>query len=213
MLRELKVLRYLSKSPNIVKVFDILEPKNRSKFEDLNVVFGLAKFDLYKLICAKLQAEKPHPFLESQIKLIMYNFLCGLKFMHSAKLCHRDIKPGNILVNDDCSVQICDFGLCRPLANVPSTQEILDELTQEELDQEASNPSSISEKLEKTRQKRSEHRRRLSSHVVTRWYRAPELVIMEADYGLPVDIWAAGCIFSELLRTTEGNIENFMKKQ
>lgn len=62
MIRELKVLRYLEKSPNIVKIIDILEPKSRVKFDELNVVFGLAKFDLYKLICAKLQAEKAVPF-------------------------------------------------------------------------------------------------------------------------------------------------------
>lgn len=39
----------------------------------------------------------------------------------------------------------------------------------------------------------------LSHHVATRWYRAPELILLEKRYGEPVDIWAIGCIFAELL--------------
>ena len=35
-------------------------------------------------------------------------------------------------------------------------------------------------------------------HVVTRWYRAPELILMQ-DYSFGVDIWSVGCIFAELL--------------
>lgn len=45
-------------------------------------------------------------------------------------------------------------------------------------------------------------RRELSSHVVTRWYRSPELILMEKDYGEACDVWAAGCIFAELLYMT-----------
>jgi len=33
--------------------------------------------------------------------------------MHSAGVMHRDIKPANILVNHDCSIRLCDFGLSR----------------------------------------------------------------------------------------------------
>ncbi|KAG2485255.1 hypothetical protein HYH03_016041 [Edaphochlamys debaryana] len=38
----------------------------------------------------------------------------------------------------------------------------------------------------------------MSSYVTTRWYRAPEVVV-GADYGAAVDIWALGCLFAELL--------------
>jgi mitogen-activated protein kinase 1/3 len=47
--------------------------------------------------------------------------------------------------------------------------------------------------------KRLELKRELSEHVVTRWYRAPELILMEKDYGAAIDMWAVGCIFAELL--------------
>ena len=33
----------------------------------------------------------------------------------------------------------------------------------------------------------------------SRWYRAPELLFGAADYGAGVDVWAAGCVFAELL--------------
>ena len=48
---------------------------------------------------------------------ILYNLLCSLKFLHSANVIHRDIKPGNILIDNYCSIKICDFGLARTLPN------------------------------------------------------------------------------------------------
>ena len=34
-----------------------------------------------------------------------------MKFMHNAGVLHRDIKPANILINEDCDIKLCDFGL------------------------------------------------------------------------------------------------------
>lgn len=45
----------------------------------------------------------------------------------------------------------------------------------------------------------------LTSHVATRWYRAPELILLEKDYGPAIDIWSAGCIFAELLSMVKVN--------
>ena len=40
--------------------------------------------------------------------------------MHSANVLHRDLKPANVLVNEDCTVKICDFGLARSISGVES---------------------------------------------------------------------------------------------
>jgi len=39
----------------------------------------------------------------------------------------------------------------------------------------------------------------LTSHVVTRWYWAPELILIEKNYNNKIDIWSLGCILGELL--------------
>ena len=44
--------------------------------------------------------------------------LCGLKYLHSADVLHRDLKPANVLINEDCTVKICDFGLARSVEGI-----------------------------------------------------------------------------------------------
>lgn len=38
----------------------------------------------------------------------------GLKYLHSAGVVHRDIKPSNLVIDENCDLKICDFGLSRP---------------------------------------------------------------------------------------------------
>lgn len=58
---------------------------------------------------------------------------------------------------------------------------------------------------EKSRNPPKKIKRQLTAHVVTRWYRAPELILMEKQYGYEIDVWSAGCIFGELLRMITEN--------
>jgi mitogen-activated protein kinase 1/3 len=52
---------------------------------------------------------------EDHLTLLVYNLLCAMKFLHSANVLHRDIKPSNILVNANCDVKICDYGISRTI--------------------------------------------------------------------------------------------------
>lgn len=48
-------------------------------------------------------------------------------------------------------------------------------------------------------------KRTMTRHVVTRWYRAPELILLQDDYNQAIDVWSVGCIYAELLQMLEGN--------
>ena len=43
----------------------------------------------------------------------VYQTLRALKTMHSADIVHRDLKPANLLLNANCDLKVCDFGLAR----------------------------------------------------------------------------------------------------
>lgn len=63
--------------------------------KNIFVVMQHAETDLKALI--KLGPESG--FTEEHLKIILYNSLCALKFLHSVNIIHRDIKPSNILIN------------------------------------------------------------------------------------------------------------------
>lgn len=147
-----------------------------------------------------------------------------MKYLHSAAVLHRDIKPGNILVNEDCSIRLCDFGLARSISGVqcgptlvnkmcseidkgkdPSNVEEFKELSDsrkatmdDDIDLDKNGEKTLDEKreihfkLEKTKLGRRKMKRSLTGHVVTRWYRAPEIILLEKCYFESIDIWSTG---------------------
>ena len=58
-----------------------------------------------------------------------------------------------------------------------------------------------------TQRKKHTFRRLLSQHVVTRWYRAPELILLDKEYGTAIDVWSIGCILAELLSMMRANVQ------
>ena len=54
--------------------------------------------------------------------------------------------------------------------------------------------------------------RELTGHVVTRWYRAPEIILLEKDYGPAIDIWSVGCIFAELLSMMKESAATYLDR-
>lgn len=109
-LREIKLLRLL-RHPDIVEIKHILLPPSRREFKDIYVVFELMESDLHQVIKANDDLTLEH------YQFFLYQLLRGLKYIHTANVFHRDLKPKNILANADCKLKICDFGLARVAFN------------------------------------------------------------------------------------------------
>ncbi|WOG93528.1 hypothetical protein DCAR_0312814 [Daucus carota subsp. sativus] len=82
-------------------------PPSRREFKDIYVVFELMESDLHQVIKANDDLTPEH------YQFFLYQLLRGLKYIHTANVFHRDLKPKNILANADCKLKICDFGLAR----------------------------------------------------------------------------------------------------
>ncbi|CCE86510.1 Piso0_005005 [Millerozyma farinosa CBS 7064] len=104
--RELKLMKHFKGHRNIVNLID-LDIVYITPYEGLYCVQELADYDLARVIYSSIQ------FSEFHIQNFIYQILCGLKYIHSADVIHRDLKPGNILVTIQGTLKICDFGLAR----------------------------------------------------------------------------------------------------
>ncbi|KII62681.1 Mitogen-activated protein kinase 3 [Thelohanellus kitauei] len=108
-LRALREIKFLCAydHENIIPVYDILTNKLEGQpYHDIYLVFEKMDTDLSRLLRDRR--------LESDyICWFTYQILRGLKYLHSANIAHRDLKPSNLLINGDCDLKICDFGLAR----------------------------------------------------------------------------------------------------
>jgi len=198
LLRELRILRALNGHNCIVKLYDILPPLNPTNFATLTVVLEFADADLAKIFRTRQY------FTSLHIMYMFYQLLMGLKFMHSAGIVHRDLKPANVLINADCTLKICDFGLARSVTEEIDTGDtsVFDENGAEE----ENNP--------KRKKKNAIKKKELTRHVVTRWYRAPEVILLQQTrkHIGAVDMWSAGCIFYELMQMSHKCCPDFEKR-
>ena len=115
-LSEIQLMRQLTSLQGNVytsKLLDVVTPDvNRGeKFNYLFIVMDCSASDLKKVLASGTGID----FGENHVLCVLYNTLCGLQFLHSANVMHRDIKPANILIEPDCQVKLCDFGLSRPV--------------------------------------------------------------------------------------------------
>jgi len=204
-LREIAILNRLNHQ-NIIQIVDIIIPSDLERFDELYIVLEYCDSDFKKLF----NNPKEPVFLQDlHVKTLLHALLVGLKYLHSAGIYHRDLKPANCLVNEDCTVKICDFGLSRAvgmekqvhLHHFPNTPRdgvdvILGTVGAPVVP--TVTPAGTPHKL----------KRQLTGHVVTRWYRAPELILLEENYTEAIDMWSVGCIFAELLGMMKINVPN-----
>nr|XP_048307169.1 mitogen-activated protein kinase 13 [Myodes glareolus] len=147
--RELLLLKHMHHE-NVIGLLDVFTPASSLRnFQDFYLVMPFMQTDLQKIMGME--------FSEDKVQCLVYQMLKGLKYIHSAGVVHRDLKPGNLAVNEDCELKILDFGLARH-----------------------ADPE-------------------MTGYVVTRWYRAPEVILSWMHYNQTVDIWSVGCIMAEML--------------
>jgi mitogen-activated protein kinase 1/3 len=108
-LRELRLL-HSCVHPNLLDVWDCYRGAGEcGDFDDVYVVMELLATDLHQVIYARQELSTKH------VTYFMYQMLSGLRHLHAAGVLHRDLKPGNVLLNESCELKICDFGLARSL--------------------------------------------------------------------------------------------------
>jgi len=132
---------------------------------------------------------------EEHVKILLYNQLCSLKFLHSANLVHRDIKPANLLLDDQCRVMVCDFGLARSLPEKDELDRNLRKVHQKGYEKIQKAPaeertsrsqefkSTITEFQKKHKATFDRKPREMTCQVMSRWYRAPEVILTCSNYG------------------------------
>lgn len=155
--RELSILRVLRGHPHIVTL-EYVEIANLHFY----LVFERADTDLDRVI------RSDQPLTLDHISFFLYQIFHAVEYLHSAKIVHRDLKPSNILVNLNCHIKICDFGLARAISDSDTTSGI-------QQTQALSN-------YVVTRWYRS-------PEIILEYPRGGES---------PADIWSIGCIMAEL---------------
>lgn len=124
-------------------------------------------------------------------------------------------------------MQICDFGLARIVDAATMMSSTAATSTTTKGTNTSSDPIDDDDELSATRRgrgpsgglppknfstmRRAPLTRQLTKHVVTRWYRAPELILIQ-PYTSAVDIWSLGCILAELLSMQEGSVPGYSER-
>jgi len=104
-------LKKLNGHKNIIRLLDVLYYNETPK--DLYLIFEFYPCTLDEALC-----EQRRVGLTVWHKLfIAYQLMMSFKYIHSAKVVHRDIKPGNIMLDDKTNVVVIDFGMCRTIAD------------------------------------------------------------------------------------------------
>jgi len=105
--REINIMKTVGSHPNVLKLLAVYEEPNY-----LHLVMELVQGgELFDRIVAKGE------YSEEDAKRIVRQMISAVQHLHATGVAHRDLKPQNILVSDNDSIKICDFGLSKMYDN------------------------------------------------------------------------------------------------
>eukprot|EP00439_Symbiodinium_sp_Y106_P084050 s1181_g24.t2 len=112
--RELQIMKEL-KHPNVVELKHAFYTSGEKPGETyLNVVMEYCSDTVYRVMkhYSKMKQPVPHIF----VQLYSYQMGRACAYIHAVGICHRDIKPQNLLVDGHThALKLCDFGSAKPL--------------------------------------------------------------------------------------------------
>ena len=182
---------------HIVTLVNCLKADND---RDIYLVFEIMETDLHAAIRAAILQDIHKQY-------ITWQTLKALKYMHSAELLHRDMKPSNLLLNSDCLMKVADFGLARSLAEIRSgpaegatvlTDYVATRWCVTRLRPCSTYCGSTHYGYTYCGSTRDTcYGDAYYGHPCR--YRAPEILLGSTAYHLGVDMWSVGCIMGEML--------------
>jgi serine/threonine protein kinase len=114
LLREVRLLRALA-HPNLLPLLDIDMPHAYKAWTDVYLVSPLKPFTLSGRLDEYAAKHPQRPLPDDIARHVLSGTLRALKYMHSANVVHRDLKPDNILLDEDWTPFVCDMGLARSI--------------------------------------------------------------------------------------------------
>lgn len=168
-------LRAIPFHPNIIPLYDFfLLPASK----ELYFVFESMEGNLYHLI----KARKGRALAGGLVCSIFHQIVAGLHHIHASGYFHRDMKPENVLVT---TTGLFDYTSVSPIAapNCPKEKDVV----------------AIIKLADFGLARETKSKPPYTEYVSTRWYRAPEVLLLSRDYSNPVDMWALGTIMAELV--------------
>lgn len=169
-LREIQYMMDLIDSDYVIDIQTVFtDSDDTQNLHDVYLVTYDCGNSLYKIL------EQNGAMHINHAKFILYQILCGLKYIHSAGIIHRDMKPANICIDNDLQTKIIDLGLARSVYTDKTAQD--------------QNPNAYKDLTSAP-----------TEYVQTRAYRAPELILgFVSTYNYSIDMWSLGLIVIELL--------------